>query len=65
MAMEMGEEDELGIYFGDEWIELLNKGAGQQWASEASNKIPGVRLEQLTEWGAISYKVRGTGLAGE
>lgn len=30
MAMEMGEEDELGRYFGDEWIELLNKGAGQQ-----------------------------------
>lgn len=30
MAMEMGEEDELGIYFGDEWIGLLNKGAGEQ-----------------------------------
>lgn len=30
MVMEMGEEDELGIYFGDEWIGLLNRGAGEQ-----------------------------------
>lgn len=29
MAVEMG-EDELGIYFGDEWIGLLSKGAGEQ-----------------------------------
>ena len=65
MAMEMGEEDELGIYFGDEWIGLLNKGAGEQWTIEAANKIPGVWLEQLTEWGAISHEDRGTGLASE
>ena len=61
----MGEEDDLGIYFWNECIELLSKGAGEQWASEASNKIPGFWLEQLTEWGAISYKDRGTGLAGK
>ena len=30
MAVEMGEEDELGIYFGDEWIGLLSEGAGEQ-----------------------------------
>ena len=30
MAVEMGEEDDLGIYFGNECIELLSKGAGEQ-----------------------------------
>lgn len=30
MVMEMGEEDEFGIYFGDEWVGLFNVNGGVQ-----------------------------------
>lgn len=46
----------------DRWIELLNKGAVSE---ECIKQDPWCPTGATHEWGAISYKVRGTGLAGE
>lgn len=39
MAMEMGEGDEFGIYFGDEWMALFSMGGGCEGGRKASKVI--------------------------